>query len=310
MRRRSQVGAKVPGGFRLYLDSQGLAKGTVKNYTYAVSAWVMWCEEHDIQVENPSRNDLRSYLGDLLATHSRANVELMKIGLRRFFTYLIEEGRYDGDNPVTNLTIKKRESEPAEPFTREELGRMLLACRNHQERAVFLLLVAGGLRRGEIYGIRRDDVNPETGTIRVLGKGAQYRFIAPGQATIDAVLEATEFSERLCPQADIEVVWRIVQALAKRAGIRGRVYPHRFRHSFAVLFLENGGTIEQLMHVLGHRRVDMSLHYSRAGAKRRALEAQQTVDVAGKMLGELLQFRPKPVRQLSQVIEGEIAEGL
>lgn len=295
MRRKHQVG-RVPGGFRLWIESQGLAKGTVKNYTYAVSTWLAWCDDNDVEPQKPERTDLRAYLGDLLATHARSNVELMKIGLRRFFTYLIEEEGYAGDNPVTNLTIKKRETEPAEPFTKEELGRMLLACRNHQERAVFLLLVAGGLRRGEIYGIVRDDVNPETGTVRVLGKGHQYRMIAPGPAVVDAVMGAMQFSERLCPQADIEVVWRIVQSLAKRANIRGRIYPHRFRHSFAVLFLENGGTVENLMHILGHKRIDMSLFYARAGAKRRAMEAQQSVDIAGKMLGDLLGIMP--VRQL------------
>lgn len=292
MPRRKTVVGNVPGGFRLYLDSQGLAKGTVKNYVYAVASWTAWCDDHDVDPCKPERADLRAYLGDLLAIRARSNVELMKIGLRRFFTYLIEEERYEGENPVTNLTIKKRETEPAEPFSRDELGRMLLACRNHQERAVYLLLVAGGLRRGEIYGITRDDVNPETGTITVLGKGHQYRMIAPGQATVQAVLEAMQFSERLCPQADIEVVWRIVQALAKRAGIRGRVYPHRFRHSFAVLFLENGGTVDQLQHVLGHKRLDQSAYYARAGSKRRALEAQARIDVAGKMLGDLLGIMP------------------
>lgn len=296
MRRRSQVGNKVPGGFRLWVESQGLAKGTVKNYCYAVASWVTWADDHDVDPYKPERADLRAYLGDLLATHARSNVELMKIGLRKFFTYLIEEERYEGENPVTNLTIKKRETEPADPFTKDELGRMLLACRNHQERAVYLLLVAGGLRRGEIYGITRPDVNPETGTVRVLGKGHQYRMIAPGPAVVDAVMGAMQFGDRLCPQADIEVVWRIVQALAKRANIRGRIYPHRFRHSFAVLFLENGGTVENLMHILGHKRIDMSLHYARAGAKRRAMEAQQSVDIAGKMLGDLLGIMP--VRQL------------
>lgn len=291
MRRRHQVG-RVPGGFRLWIESQGLAKGTVRNYVYAVSTWQQWCDENDVSVYDPKRDDLRAYLGDLLASHARSNVELMKIGLRRFFTYLIEDGRYTGDNPVTNLTIKKQETEPAEPFTKDELTRMYLACRNHQERAVYLLLVAGGLRRGEVFGIVRNDVDVERGTIRVLGKGHQYRLIAPGPAVIQAVLEAMQFNDRLCPQADIEVVWRIVKALAKRAGIRGRIFPHRFRHSFAVLFLENGGSIDELQMLLGHRRLDQSAYYARATAKRRALEAQAKVDVAGRMLGDLLGIQP------------------
>jgi integrase/recombinase XerD len=284
---------RYEAGFRFWLESQNLAKDTIRNYVTAAGIWFSWCDGKPIDPYNPEREDLRAYLGDLLRTRAPSNVELLKIGLRRFFGYLIEDEKHPGPNPITNLTLRKRETEPAEPFTREELARMLIACQNHQERAVYLLLVAGGLRRGEIYGITRDDVNLDTNRIKVLGKGHQYRESAPGQPVVEAVWAAMEFSERLCPQADIEVVWRIVKAIAKRAGIKGRIYPHRFRHSFAVLFIENGGTVDQLMHILGHKRIDMSLYYARAGAKRRAMEAQETVDIAGKMLGDLLYFKSR-----------------
>lgn len=276
---------KVEAGFRFWLESQGLAPATIKNYLYAARYWKQWCDENEVEVTNPEREDLQAWLGSLLKEHSTGSVDLRKIGLRKFFTYLIDTKRHPGPNPVTDLHIRKRETEPAEPFTREELTRMYIACHNHQERAVFLLLVGGGLRRSEIYGITRDDVNVEEGTIRVLGKGHQYRLNAPGKVVVEAVMAAMEFTERLCPQGSNEIVMRIVKALAERAHIRGRVYPHRFRHSFAVHFLENGGTIDNLQHVLGHRRVDMSLHYSRAGAKRRALETQARVNVAETMLG-------------------------
>lgn len=288
-RRKLQVGT-VPGGFRFWLESQGLAKDTIRNYSTAVGIWAGWCAEHGFPRDNPQRADLREYIGYLLQIRARSNVELLKIGLRRYFTYLIDEGRYEGPNPVTNLTIKKRETEPTEPFTKEELTRMLLACRNHQERAIFLLLMGGGLRRGEIYGITRDDVNLETGTIRVTGKTGP-RYNKPGRFVLEAVVSAMEFDEHLCPQTNKDVIWRIVRALAKRAGIRGRVYPHRFRHSFAVHFLEAGGTLENLMHVLGHKRLDMSLWYARAGAKRRALDSQEAINIAETMLD----LRPHPL---------------
>lgn len=284
--------------FRFWLESQGLAAGTVKNYVYGARTWLDWCQENDVKALDPARDDLRTFMGDLLASHSRSNVELMKISLRRFFTYLIDGAHHPGPNPVVNFPIRKREAEPAEPFTRDELAKMLAVCRNHQERAVYLLLVGGGLRRGEIYGIKRDDVNVETGTIRVDGKTGP-RLNKPGRAVIDAVMAAMEFSERLCPQADIEVVWRIVQALAKRAGIRGRCHPHRFRHSFAVSFLEAGGKAEDLMNVLGHARLEQSLFYARAGAKRRALEAQESLNLAETLLN--LTPRIQPLRPADAV---------
>lgn len=276
---------KVESGFRYWLESRGLAKDTVRNYVNAANMWMHWCEEEEVEPLKPEREDLQAYLGDLLRVRAYSNVELLKIGLRRFFSYLIDTKKYEGDNPVTNLPLRKRETEPSEPFTRDELARMLIVCRDHQERAVFLLLMGGGLRRSEIYGIKRDDVNVETGTIRVFGKGSQWRWNAPGQAVVEAVWAAMEFSPRLCPQASSDVVWRIVKAIAKRAQIRGRIYPHRFRHSFAVSYLEAGGKVEDLMHILGHKRIEQSLYYARAGAKRRALEAQATINIAETMLG-------------------------
>lgn len=188
MRRRQTD--KVGSGFRFWLQSQGLAKDTTRNYWYAANIWMTWCEENEVSAVSPTREDIRAYLGELLQTRATSNVELLKIGLRRFFSYLADTGKHPGPNPVTNFPLRQRETEPAEPFTREELARMFIACANHQERAVFLLLIGGGLRRSEIYGIRRDDINLEAGTVRVLGKGHQYRYNAPGIVVLEACLEA------------------------------------------------------------------------------------------------------------------------
>jgi integrase/recombinase XerD len=283
----------VEAGFRYWLESQGLANDTVRNYEYAARVWNAWCDDNELDPLHPDRQDLRAYIGFLLQSRSHGNAELLKIGLRRYFSYLEDTGQHPGPNPVKDLPLRKRETEPAEPFTRDELARMYVACQNHQERAVFLLLMGGGLRRSEVYGITREDVHLDSGTIRVLGKGHQYRWIAPGRAVVEATWQAMEFSPRLCPQSSPEVVWRIVKQLARRANVRGRIYPHRFRHSYAVSFLEQGGKIEDLMHVLGHRRIEMSLYYARARAKRRALEAQATINVAERLL-DLPALTPAP----------------
>lgn len=50
-------------------------------------------------------------------------------------------------------------------------------------------------------------------------------------------------------------VGQLLRRLKKRAGIKGRVNPHSFRHSFAKRYLNNGGDLATLADILGHTDV-------------------------------------------------------
>jgi len=286
----------VVDGFRLFVEGQGLSKHTLKNYSHNTRLWLDWCEANNVNYLAAKKMDVRSFLGFLLATRKPATVQTAHISLRAFYKYLIETEQFSGESPAAIKPIRKRETEPVEPFTPDEMLRMYRACRTHQELAVYLLLISCGLRRSEVYGIRKDHINTEIGTIRILGKGAKYRFVSPGPMVMEALREALRFEDRLCPQATDDVVERIVKRLAERALVRGRITPHRFRHSYAVHFLDAGGSLEDLMQVLGHARVDMSLYYARAHRQRRAIKAQEQMQLAERLLEQgIASVRAMPV---------------
>ena len=90
-----------------------------------------------------------------------------------FFNYLVDAGLLP-NNPAERLKPRRPQSRPVQPFTQQELMGMLTACKTPQDRAIFLLLLGGGLRRDEVFQITRAHVNFEDGTITVLGKGARY----------------------------------------------------------------------------------------------------------------------------------------
>lgn len=265
-------------GFRWYLQAQGLSQHSIKNYTNNARWWIEWCREHEIDFRSAGRDAVTLYLGHRAETRKQATVMLSLLCIRYFYDYLIEE-KEAISNPARLVKYRQPQAPPTQPFSPEEMRRMYYACQNFREQAVFLLLAFAGLRRSEVFSIRRADCDFASGSVLVLGKGSKYRRVNPGPAVMEVLDFALKFGEQLCPFAADDYVERLVQRLAKKAGLHGRIYPHRFRHTFATTFLEAGGQIDELMIILGHARPEQSMYYARATQQRRALTRMQELDL-------------------------------
>jgi integrase len=111
------------------------------------------------------------------------------------------------------------------------------------------------------------------------------RLSAHSVAALGAAF-AAELGDLLCPQSHDGVVWRRVRYAARKAGIRGAVFPHRFSHTFAVAFCDAGGGIDLLQTILRHSSLEMSIFYSRANREKRALESQARLNPADLIFGK------------------------
>jgi integrase/recombinase XerD len=272
-----------PGaGFRFHLEAKLKSPLTIRNNEVCLRRWLRWCDKNGIDYHKVDKRTVAGFMGEISRALMPSTVMHQLFGLRNFYDYLVAEGEVTS-NPAREIPYKRPEVREVEPYSETDLKRMIGACESFQERAIIMLLIASGLRRDEIHGITKADCNFTAGTILVRGKGSRYRIVAPGPTVMVQLQLALEFTDRLVPNS-AQYVYLIVKNVAARAGIKGRVFPHRHRHTFATSYLDAGGSVEELMTILGHKNVSMSLHYARAGQRRRAVETQKRLDLAGRLL--------------------------
>lgn len=175
---------------------------------------------------------------------------------------------------------------PIEGYTRTEVAAMLEAC-NHaadwetrsgrkarnerpsvlRDRAMIATLLDTGIRASELTALTVGDYEQKKGQLFVRhGKGDKGRFVylgAAGKKHLWRYLatrpnaEAKEplFATRTGTHFDRNGLRHLIQRCARRAGV-AKATVHRFRHTFAINFLRNGGNLLQLQNLLGHERMD------------------------------------------------------
>jgi integrase len=142
-----------------------------------------------------------------------------------------------------------------------------------------MLLARLGLRAGDVARLRIADIEWETGTLRVSGKGRYQVRLALPQDVGDAIIDYVECRPRVCDSDHLFVrniapfrsfahgdgVSSVVKRAVKRAGV---VTPakgaHVLRHTAATEMLRHGVPLDQIALVLRHRGVDTTAYYAKA----------------------------------------------
>ncbi len=206
---------------------------------------------------------------------------------RSYFNYLVTKGQRR-TCPTAGIMINLKKQPPGDPYSTDELRRLLAACRSARDRALLLLFIGSGARRAELFSLQARQIDFGRGTIRVLGKGAKERTLAPGLVPMAAL--RSYLGERIGPvwlsrygqPLSRSGAWKVLQRIAARAGV-GHAYFHRFRHTYATGFLEESQDFLALKMILGHSSWDMVERYVEYGAHERALAQQRNLSLADRL---------------------------
>lgn len=141
--------------------------------------------------------------------------------------------------------------------------------------AIVELLFATGMRVSELCFLKHDQINLETGHIRIFGKGSKERVIQifnlETLKSINDYVKAKSlitkeegplFVNRMGKGLSDQTVRHLIRKLTAFANIKKHITPHTFRHTFATLLLEADVDIKYIQHFLGHSSIATTQIYT------------------------------------------------
>lgn len=218
-------------------------------------------------------DDLREYLNNYENERNAGKVTIDNIRriMSSFFAWLEDED-YIVKSPVRRIHRVKTAVVAKETLSDENLETLRDECDTLRDLAVVDILASTGMRVGELVGLDIADVNLQERECLVTGKGNKQRpvyFDARTKLHLTAYLRSRADNNPALfvslngsgDRISIGGVESRLRQLGKKAGVN-RVHPHKFRRTLATHAIDKGMPIEQVQKLLGHARIDTTMHYA------------------------------------------------
>ncbi|MCI8556402.1 MAG: tyrosine-type recombinase/integrase [Lachnospiraceae bacterium] len=259
---------------------------TLKAYRIDLKQYDDYQKTH---LEFYSKDTVDSYITHLHKAYKPKTVKRKIAALKTFFHYM-EYKELLNENPFSKLDIRFREAKllpktipfhSIQTFLSALYTQKEKAASEHQlhccirDIAVVELLFATGIRISELCSLKPADIDFESNSILIYGKGAKERILQIGNPEVlSALLLYQEtfktdieicgyfFVNRLQQKLSDQSVRFMINRYAKLANIEQHLTPHMFRHSFATLLLEQDVDIRYIQRILGHSSISTTEIYT------------------------------------------------
>lgn len=255
----------------VYLNEKrlSLSPKTIKSYKSVLGSWQKYLASMGKSIEQADRVDIIAYINTCeSARHlQRSSLSSMQRDILTLYAYLYENEYMEKDIGKKISSIKVDKKAPVYLTHDEFIQLYKTAAVNVRHKLMVELLVATGMRVSEFIGFTKQDINLEQRTIQVFGKGSKQREVVFDQGTLKDLESYTRSMQPGDRVFDLSTrtIERDITILTRRSGINKHVTPHKLRHSFATLMLQNGMDIRALQKLLGHESLNTTqlyTHYS------------------------------------------------
>ena len=249
---------------------EGCSEKTLTYYQSTISAMTAEIGKTPQQI---TTEDLRQYLTNyqMQRQSSRVTIDNIRRILSSFFSWLEDED-YIIKSPVRRIHKVKTPKTIKEIYTDEELELLRDGCDTDRDLAIIDLLASSGMRIGEMTALNREDINFAERECIVFGKGDKERpvyFDARTKLHLQNYLASRTdsnpalFVSLRAPYNRLKIggAETRLREMGERLKL-SRVHPHKFRRTMATTAIDKGMPIEQVQQLLGHQKIDTTMHYA------------------------------------------------
>ncbi|WP_152269117.1 site-specific tyrosine recombinase XerD [Agriterribacter humi] len=273
-------------GFRAYLQlEKSLSSNSIEAYLHDIEKLLQFLQLHE-NLKTPAEvelKDLQQFVKWIAELNMTASSQARIIsGLKAFYKYCLLE-KIAVKDPTILLSSPKLKRTLPDTLSFEEIesiiGKIDLSKpEGVRNRALIETMYSCGLRVSEVVALKLSNLYLDVGFIKVTGKGDKERLVPIGR---DAVKHINIYRENIRIHITVKkgeedilflnrrgahmtrvMIFLVIKALARKAGIVKNISPHTFRHSFATHLVEGGADLRAVQEMLGHESITTTEIYT------------------------------------------------
>lgn len=271
-------------GFKSYLKiERSLSENSILAYIRDVKKFANYSISFNLNELNITRIHISEFLvilnDDGISARSQARIIS---GIKAFYKYLIMED-YIKLDPTELIESPKIGFSLPDILSLIEIDQLISAIdlsekHGERNRAIIETLYSCGLRVSELINLQLSNINFNEGYLKVTGKGNKER-LSPisGKALKYLSIYINEirnhqsikighfdfvFLNNRGSKLSRVMIFIIIKKLAERIGLKKKISPHTFRHSFATHLIEGGADLRAVQEMLGHESITTTEIYT------------------------------------------------
>ena len=270
--------------FKSYLRiERSLSDNTIDSYLRDIQKLANFSEEKDLTELQITKAEVKEFISEINKEGISARSQSRIIsGIKAFYKYLILED-YLKVNPTELIESPKIGMKLPDTLSIEEIDSLISAIdlshpQGERNRAILEVLYSCGLRVSELTNLKLSNIRFKEGYVKVLGKGNKERFAPIGSSAIKFLniylneirnhqdikkgSEDIVFLNRRGNKLTRVMIFTIIKQLAEKIGMKKKISPHTFRHSFATHLIEGGADLRAIQEMLGHESITTTEIYT------------------------------------------------
>ena len=260
-----------------------MSQNTVVSYQNDLKNLGRWADEKELKPLKLSAENIREYLTFLHETGISERSQARALStLRALYKFFLLEEWIEVD-PTELIESPKLGRHLPDVLSEADIDKLigeidLTSTEGERNRAMLEVLYGCGLRVTELVDLQISNLRFNEGYLIVTGKGNKQRIVPINGAAMKFVgiykeqirnhqnikkgHEDVLFLNRRGAKLTRVMIFTIVKNLTEKAGIKKKVSPHTFRHSFASHMVNRGASLRVVQEMLGHESITTTEIYT------------------------------------------------